>query len=124
MRFYLRWLLVFVLLARSVLPAGFMLGTPADGQGTLTIVVCTGQGSESLTLDADGNPVPENKSGGDGAICPFAAAGPFAVAMVEPPNLAGEILYAEIIYRRELIRFSATPRAGALSARGPPQILS
>ncbi|MEI9902159.1 MAG: hypothetical protein WDN31_21050 [Hyphomicrobium sp.] len=55
MRNLLTLLTVTVLALRSLLPVGFMLASHA---GEMTVVICTGHGAETVTIDADGKRVP------------------------------------------------------------------
>lgn len=57
-----RWvshLLLLAFVARAIIPAGYMPDFAAAAQGVFKVVICTASGQQSLTLDAEGNPVPE-----------------------------------------------------------------
>ncbi|MFA5952800.1 MAG: DUF2946 family protein [Hyphomicrobium sp.] len=115
--------MVLALFVRSLVPVGFMVApASADGQG-LTIVICTGHGPERLLLDQDGKPVQQDKRSGAAATCPFAAAGALALSDSEPPLLATEVRYAAVSYDLAVGQFSETPKPGATSARGPPELV-
>lgn len=62
-------------LLQAFLPAGFMPDISALRQGTFEIVVCTGTGFETLTVDENGNPVSKDETTPTGHIdkskCPF-----------------------------------------------------
>ena len=45
-------------MVRSLLPVGFMLAVPPAPAAAVEIVICTGHGPQSLTLDDQGVPVP------------------------------------------------------------------
>jgi len=115
--------MVLALFVRSLVPVGFMVApVSAEAQG-LTVVICTGHGPESRVLDHDGKPVQQDKRVGGAATCPFAPSGALAVSDNEPPLLATEVRYAAVSYDLAVGQFSETPKPGATSARGPPQLI-
>lgn len=75
MRLICSMLLVLTVLARALVPAGYM--TQASATGGFEIVICSSDGLETILADADGNPIePSGRSGNDsGETCPFALAG-------------------------------------------------
>ncbi|MCX7889168.1 MAG: hypothetical protein N2422_05480 [Rhodobacteraceae bacterium] len=114
---FLRGLLVALFLPfllAAALPAAVM--PSAGGDGTVTLVLCSGDGPVEVTLDSRGNPVPA----ASGAGCDWAAAHPGA-ALAPAPVTLPRLVPASI-------RLSApTPalpvlaaRPAAPPARGPP----
>ena len=57
MRGLLNLLVGIAFVVRSLLPVGFMLAVPPDPAAAVEIVICTGHGPQSLTLDDAGVPV-------------------------------------------------------------------
>jgi hypothetical protein len=55
-RRFLTPLFILAFALRALVPAGFMLAPSAVGE--MTVVLCTGHGPQTITLDADGKPVP------------------------------------------------------------------
>lgn len=118
MRRSLQILLVLLFAVRSFVPAGFMLqASPVDGQ--MQVVICTASGAETISLDADGTPVP-NVPGSASESCPFAAASAIAFPVEAIPTLATDVHYASVVYRLTADLYRATPKPHDLSARGPP----
>ena len=58
MRGLLNLLVGFAFVVRSLLPVGLMLAVPPAPAAAVEIVICTGHGPQSLTLDDQGVPVP------------------------------------------------------------------
>jgi hypothetical protein len=121
---YVNLLIVFAFAVRSLLPVGFMLAaTPAYG-GSVQIVICTGHGLETLTLDDKGVPRPANMPAADSSKCPYAPVGAVAINHASPHLLARVVRYASVAYAITTEIFRATPKPGARSARGPPSSLT
>lgn len=114
-------ILLLVLAARSLLPAGFMVQSSdaASGSG-FEIVICTASGPKVLS-DGDQGPVTPTKTQHvkDG-LCAFAAASAAALVASPDPSLASEIAFAAVTYTLAAAQFAETPKPGAASARGPP----
>jgi hypothetical protein len=117
-------MLVLMLAVRSLLPAGFMLQPSVAGDGTLAVVICTGHGPQTVTLDADGKPIPAKSQSADASLCAYASTGAVAPGDGAPPTLATEAHYAAVTYRITRELFRADPKPGATSARGPPNFQS
>lgn len=64
-------MVLLAILARSIVPVGYMAQTSSDG--VFEIVICTGGGTDTVRVDADGNPVEDidGPSQNDGT-CPYA----------------------------------------------------
>ena len=123
MRGLLNLLVGFAFVVRSLLPVGFMLAVPPAPAAAVEIVICTGHGPQSLTLDDQGVPVPAKAPMAGKNICPYAAAGAVAVGHAAPHLLAHVVRDAAVSYRITTEIFQATPKPGAQSARGPPTTL-
>lgn len=120
---YANLLLVFAFAVRSLLPVGLMLATVPDHSGTVQIVICTGHGPQSLTVDAEGVPIPAKAPAADKSTCPYAPVGAVAVDQ-ETHHLSHTVRYAALTYAITTEIFRATPKPGAQSARGPPSLLT
>ena len=123
MRRWLSLILLVVFAARCFVPAGFMLEASSSGDGTMTMVICTGQGTQMISVDADGKPVPPKPAHADTSICPYSASGTTALASFEPLELEAQVYEAAVTYGLTAQLFRATPKPGATSARGPPSKL-
>lgn len=124
MRRWLSLILLVVFAARCLVPAGFMLEASSTGDGTMTMVICTGQGAQMISVDADGKPIPPKPAHADNGICPYSASGTAALAAIEPIALEAQAFEAAVTYRLTAQIFRATPKPGATSARGPPSELT
>lgn len=119
-----RFFLVFALVVRSLLPAGFMLApaASADSDGGFTVTICTGDGLRSLAVDREGKPLQPAKSTSDHSVCPYVLG-----AMVlgdAAPTAAHALRFEYLDYRIDPARFDFRRPPATKPARGPPQLLS
>jgi hypothetical protein len=109
-----------VLLAlRSLLPVGFMLA-PTQGDGAISIVICTGHGPRLVTIDADGQPVSEKPAAGDNGLCPFAASCPLAPACPDAAPLPAPVGQSVALAHPAHADIIASRHGLPAPARGPP----
>lgn len=116
------WLLLAAaLLLRAAVPAGWM---PMAGQDGVRIALCTGVGTEFLTLGSDGRlhkdaPLPASPRD----PCPFALAAahaadvPPTVALPQPPARLAALLAPALAQAAATARRNLRP-----PARGPPSL--
>jgi hypothetical protein len=123
MRRFVNLLIGLVFAVHSLVPVGFMLAATPGHAGELQIVICTGHGLQTLTLDSKGEPRPEKIPAANKDICPYAPVGAVAVDHATPHLLVRTVSYAALTYRISRERFRATPRPDGHSARGPPAAL-
>lgn len=115
-------LIVMALVLRGLVPAGFMLSPLPDGSGAMQVVICTGHGAVTATLDQDGKPVTPKPNGADLGTCVFKISAPVAIAVADPapaPSLA------HAIDATTPIAVPSVPwslQAAPPPARGPPTI--
>ena len=121
---YVNILIVFAFAVRSLLPMGLMLAVAPDHSGAVQIVICTGHGPQSFTLDAEGVPQPAKAPAADKSTCPYAPVGAVAVNHEAPHLLSHTVRYAALTYAITTEIFRATPKPGAQFARGPPALLT
>ncbi len=114
-------LLLVALFVRAVVPVGFMLvSSPTDIAG-VTVVICSAQGQTAMTLDEDGSATPSGTKASHHS-CPYAASAlPGVVSPVV--QLSSNVEYAAVAYTLSKLRFNLTPLPGAVSARGPPELV-
>ena len=123
-RVHITALLLLVLCARSLLPAGFMVQAAHGSDRLFEVVICTSAGTTLVTLDDDGNPAAPAKSQSvDAGLCAFAAAGGAALVTEAVPSLDHQAIYSAATYTLVAALFAETPKPGATSARGPPSQL-
>ena len=123
MRRWLSLIMLVVFAARCLVPAGFMLEASANGDGTMTMAICTGQGTQLISLDADGKPMPPKPAHTDNGLCAYSASGTTALASDEALALETQVYAAAVTYTLAAQISRATPKPGATSARGPPSKL-
>lgn len=117
-------IVLLVLALRSLLPAGYMVQASDATAGSFEIVICTGSGTQLMTVGEDGTPLPASKSQHlEKGLCAFAAAGAVALNSEAPHSLASEVEFAAVSYTLAAALFAETPKPGATSARGPPSEL-
>lgn len=117
---HLLFLAVFA--AHAVVPAGFMVGTSAD-TGSTTLVICTGYGPQIVADDLGDSQAPLQKQKRDVKSCDFATMGALALLSDAPFRPASEAEFSAVVYRITRDLYWATPKPGAVSARGPPAVL-
>ena len=110
------FLVLFVLLIRAAVPAGFMLAAAHADAGGVTVVICTAHGVQHVPLETEQS---EGLPSADDLDCPFAASALPALAN-DSPELAAEVRYATVAHKLARIQYSLTPLPGASSPRGPP----
>ena len=118
MRRFLTVLALLSLTLRSLLPVGFMLAPSAADE--MTVVICTGHGPLTVTLDADGKPVPTKPKLTDAGLCAYASPGATTLADAAPALAARDVLYARALVRLHVAMAVALRLPGASSPRGPP----
>ena len=118
MRRFLTVLALLSLTLRSLLPVGFMLA-PASAD-EMTVVICTGHGPLTVTLDADGKPVPAKPKLTDAGLCAYASPGATTLADAAPSPAAREVVYARYVVRAHAAIVVAPHKPGATLPRGPP----
>ncbi len=121
MRRLLSLLFILTLAARSAVPAGFMLAPSVSGDGSMTVVICTGHGPQIVTLDANGKPIPAKPAAGDLGLCAFAG----HVALVAPDFEASLLVQLDFAVATTVwtIAVNLPPaRAGPVGSRAPPHI--
>ncbi|HRN89388.1 hypothetical protein [Hyphomicrobium sp.] len=115
---------VFMLIAlalRSLVPDGFMIAAANAADGSFEIVICTSTGQKTMHVAADGT-TPVEQQQGEADLCPFAFSSVGHVATGHP-DLAGTVAYANLTYKLAAALYAETPKPGATSARGPPNLL-
>ena len=116
---------VFMLIAlalRSLVPDGFMIAAANAADGSFEIVICTSTGQKTMHVGPDGTTPVEQQQQGDPDLCPFAFSSVGDVATGHP-DLAGTVAYASLTYKLAAALYAETPKPGATSARGPPNLL-
>ena len=94
MRRLISLLIVALVLARGAIPAGFM--PVASNNGSLEIVICSGDGAQNIVIGQDGKPAnPKDAPKAHKGLCPFAATAlaglvPQALSVFRPYAIAGE----------------------------------
>lgn len=125
-RLWIARLTVFLFALQAALPIGFMPDPEALKSGHYEIVICTGTGLKTITVDEQGKPVDSDDTDGthSGAFaCPFSKVAAKAAAL--PPAPVLDRLAAAVIV--PLARDGQAPvqdaRGPALGSRAPPVIL-
>ena len=116
-------LLLLPFLLAALLPQGYMPSVTEDG--TFTVTLCTTDGLRTVTLDANGNEVPDGPSEeGDSRAghCIFTSVASFALLQSAPdlPNIAAGAARRSTVLSPGLHPQAFTSRLGA---RAPPVLL-
>lgn len=115
-------LIILALVARALIPAGFML-SPATADDQSIIVVCTGHGPLAMAVDEDGKPAaPKQEKSSDAALCAFAASVVVAVA-TDLPDAAMPVVEVAIAKVAPATASAVIARRSIVPpARGPPSV--
>ena len=123
-----RWLLCLIaalVLARAVIPVGFMPNVSALADGVLEIVICSGAGIKTIALDESGAPVapsrPHTNHVQDG-LCPFATASALAAVALISALFRPYRWPSRALFSVDKIQFAPAYHSGALGPRAPPFI--
>jgi hypothetical protein len=119
-------LAVLLFALRAIVPVGYMpdLGTLRDGQ--VLIVICTGAGTQTLLVDADGRPLDESNAPdhAGAADCSFATATATVLALpAGVPALAGPAFAPGTHSGRDGPALLAPAQGPPLGSRAPPALL-
>lgn len=111
-------LLAFAL--RALVPVGYMPDLAALSKGTLQVVICTANGSETVLLDAGGKTHKKTNSHAD-QPCAFSGlhAAALTASVAEPAKPAIEVSRLKFAFEALLPPARAGP---ALGSRGPPTL--
>ncbi len=122
---------VVALLLRAFVPTGYMFSVDVDTSGAehLTVVICTGQGSKTVSLDvgtSDGERQPsqgDSPDGSSGSSCPF------SLSVHATPLLAGiasdwpfTVLMGRIVIPTPRLLLARVPVGPAVGSRAPPTL--
>ena len=119
MRRFLTSLVVLAFALHSLLPAGFMLASSPLGE--TTVVICTGQGPQTITVDADGKPVPTHQTSQHG-LCAYASVGGLTLSAPAAALDAQAVTYTQLAFFPSSDAPEAFERISNTSARGPPSL--
>lgn len=122
MRRILTILSIVALMARSMVPSGFMLAPVPSGDGAMTFVLCTGHGPQIVKLGADGKPIPTKPGTAPKELCAFAG----FVLLGAPDLVAGAVsaeAFNEIAFVEPRVATLPPARAGpSIGPRAPPYL--
>ena len=118
-----RWaaaLIALALLAKLIVPAGFMLDRSA---GTLTVELCTGFGVEKIEMALPGKPAQHDQQSRADSPCTFSALAAPALGGADPIQLAIAIAFVMAIGQRVAAIIGLRSLAHLRPPlRGPPAI--
>ncbi len=123
-----RWLLAlvaFALLARALVPAGFMPDLSRLGHGVLEIVICSPDGIATVAVDETGAPAspgPGDHGPVRGDLCLFAATAALAVAALAVALFTPFRWPARLFFAIPPTRPALAGGPGPLGPRAPPLV--
>lgn len=128
---FLARLLLFATVLRALAPLGFMPDLQALQEGRVEIVLCTGIGFKTITVDAAGRPVlpdgsdaPSDPGEGAGADCAFRSPAAAALLLPEVAALpAPAAAYSERLRPAAAQALPPPAQGPPLGARAPPATL-
>jgi len=120
-----QWFAHLVLIAfacRALIPIGYMPDFNAASKGSFKVVICTGNGSQVMQLDANGHDTPSAPEKIHSQPCAFSSVAAIASLAVSTTEFAVLALATEIDFL-SVFENSPPTRAGpTLGSRGPPRI--
>lgn len=109
-------LAVFAIVLRIVVPAGTMLDLASATSGKLQLVICTGDGLKTVSVDPDSEPHAPSPAHGDGKCAFAAAASALADAVFFPRPAALRGVHATVAWSGVWLSQIGLP----VGARAPP----
>ena len=115
------WLLVTIFFIRALLPTGFM----PDVSGQHLLAICSGNGMQTIAVDKDNQPVPDQPTHQTNSDhCPFA---PLSAALLNNDNGNENLVAAPLIVSKDMIMIVAqtilpTSLDGHHQSRAPPTL--
>lgn len=114
------FLMAFVL--RALIPAGFMPDFSNASAGIFKVVVCTGYGSKTVTIDAAGKTMPGEQAPHDDLPCAFTGIFAATLPVPEADALGAHEFAVSLIVPRLAVTLPPSRAGPPLGSRGPPQL--
>ena len=114
-------LLLIALMLRALVPVGYMPDFAAAAKGEYKVVICSAAGSKTISLDADGIPVPADPSEQHDQPCAFAGVLAFAGPALEALTISPPATALDIGVPRQSAELPPARAGPVLGSRGPPQ---
>lgn len=121
LRFALSSFVLLAVFVACLIPSGFMPGVSAGADGTqkFSIVICTSMGMQTITVDANGDPV-EHDSASDAAVCAYAPVLAQDIPVPHPSLALNAALFMPVHYNAIVVAEIAAYRH-VYTAQAPPQ---
>lgn len=118
-------LALFLFILRAAIPVGFMPDIGALANGAVEIVICTPEGLQTLRVDQDGQPLPDDgKQPASSDECPYHAVVSKLFAVPDTPVLPGRPFLEVTKPAPARITLRSVRAAGPpLGQRAPPYLL-
>lgn len=116
-------LLAIIILLRAIVPVGFMPDLSQLANGVFEVVICSGDGLSTITVDGDGNPVaPHGSDTGpvEDGLCPFAVAAAVALAALAVLLFASFRWPSRVVFSVHQAQWASVHCSGPIGARAPP----
>ena len=121
-----RWVATLVavaVVARAIVPVGFMPNISALSDGVLEIVICSAAGIRTIAVDESGAPVapsrPYSNHAQDG-LCPFATATALTLVALIVALFGPYRWPTRFFFTPDKTHFAPSYHSGALGPRAPP----
>lgn len=121
LRWWVAHLLLLAIVSRALIPIGYMPDFQS-ADGVFKVVICSGMGAKSVSLDADGNPLPNQQSSHDEQPCAFAGIAAVALPALDAIPLSAPMFQTSILTPRVAVHLPPSRAGPTLGSRGPPQI--
>lgn len=115
-------LLLAAVVLRALIPVGFMPDFGAAAKGVFKVVICTAAGSKHVMLDADGKPLPDQKSQHHDQPCAFAGLAAVAVPVLDAQHIVVPLVSVDTYHPTLAVALPPARAGPVLGSRGPPQL--
>ncbi len=112
--------LLLALVLRALIPAGFMPDLGAMADGSFKVVICSAAGTKLVTLDAEGNPLPDTATQHDGEACAFSGMATYALTPVVADMAVVYDASADHAAKRPVVVLPPARAGPVLGSRAPP----
>lgn len=112
--------LLLALMLRVIVPAGYMPDFSAASDGMFKVVICTANGMQTVSLDEDGQPVPDQSTGHVDQPCAFSGLAAVALPTAETFEPISLTFEAAVLARHSEPELPVSVRGPPLGSRAPP----
>jgi hypothetical protein len=122
----LRWWVAHLLLVafalRAIIPIGYMPDFSAAAKGVFKVVICSQMGTKTISLDANGKPIPGQQGDHHDQPCAFTGMAAVAIPAMDAIPLSTPAFDVSPLIPRLAVQLPPARAGPQLGSRGPPQL--